>query len=145
MDLNDVIDRAALHGEVAHRFGSSSAPGRRPHVDAYLAGAWSLLETAMRTYNPADAQGLIQAAAKAHRSYTAPGALRTAGFLHFIFRELAPDQQPHVGLPPRVDWAARIVECVRAGLGDKTFSRLIEGVSDILADLADEAEPVSAR
>ncbi|MDQ1041155.1 hypothetical protein QFZ75_007571 [Streptomyces sp. V3I8] len=34
---------------------------------------------------------------------------------------------------------------MRAGLGDKDSSRLIEGISDILTDLADEAEPVSVR
>ncbi|WP_332758303.1 hypothetical protein [Streptomyces sp. MT206] len=147
MDLNDVIDRAELHGEVARRFGNPSAPGRRPQVDAYLAGAWSLLETAMKTYDPANAQGLLRAAVEAHRQYTAPEALRTAGFLHFIFRELAPHQQMDIdlALSPRVEWAARVVECVRAGLGDKEFSRLIQGLNDILADLADEPEPVIVR
>lgn len=44
-----------------------------------------------------------------------------------------------------MEWAARVVECVRAGLGDKDFSRLIEGISDILTDLADQAEPVSVK
>ncbi|QXE38061.1 hypothetical protein KQY30_31365 [Streptomyces sp. GMY02] len=147
MDLNDVLDRAELHGEVAHRFGNPPAPGRRPQVDAYLARAWSLLDTAMRTYDPANAEALVRAAAEAHRQYTAPGALKTAGFLHFIFRELAPNKQLDVDLclPPQVEWAARVVECVRAGLGDKSFSQLIEGINDILVDLADEAESVSVR
>ncbi|MEU6611587.1 hypothetical protein ABZ922_42375 [Streptomyces shenzhenensis] len=147
MDLNDVIDRAELHGEVARRFGNPPVPGRRPQMDAHLAGAWALLETAMKTYDPANAQGLVRATAEAHRQYTAPGALMTAGFLHFIFQELAPHKQLDVdlGLPPRVEWAARVVECVRAGLGDKDFSRLIEGIGDILTDLAAEAEPVSVR
>lgn len=148
MDLNDVIDRAELNGEVARRFGNPPAPGRcRLKLDAEMAGAWSLLETAMRMFDPANAQGLVRAAAEAHRQYTAPGALRTAGFLHFIFRELAPNKQLDVdpGLTPQVEWAARVVECVRAGLGDKDFSQMIEGVSDILADLAAEAEPVSVR
>ncbi len=116
-------------------------------MDAHLAGAWALLDTAMKTYDPANAQGLVRAAAEAHRQYTAPGALMTAGFLHFIFQELAPNKElgVNLGLPSRVEWAARVVECVRAGLGDKDFSRLIEGISDILTGLADEAEPVSVR
>ncbi|GGU40360.1 hypothetical protein [Streptomyces violascens] len=145
MDLNDAIDRAELHGEVARRFGNPLTPGRRPRVDAYLAGAWSLLETAMKTYDPANTQGLLQAAAEAHRRYTAPGALRTAGFLNFLFRELIPDKQFDIdlALPPKVEWAARVVECVRAGLGDKEFSRLIEGINNILVDLANEPEPES--
>ena len=145
MDLYDVIDRAELHAEVARRFGTSSAPGRRPQVDPYLAGAWALLETAMKTYDPTNAHGLVRAAAEAHRRYTAPGALRTAGFLYFIFTELAPGGQLDVdlALPPRVAWAARVVECVRAGLGDEAFSQLIEGISEILTDLAADAEPVS--
>ncbi|MEH0549161.1 hypothetical protein QA802_40765 [Streptomyces sp. B21-105] len=147
MDLNDVIDRAELHGKVARRFGNPPVPGRRRQMDAHLAGAWALLDTAMKTYDPANAQGLVRAAAEAHRQYTAPGALMTAGFLHFIFQELAPNKELGVNLdlPSRVEWAARVVECVRAGLGDKDFSRLIEGISDILTDLADEAEPVSVR
>ncbi|MGW2952858.1 hypothetical protein [Streptomyces eurythermus] len=147
MDLNDVIDRAELHGEVARRFGNPPVPGRRPQMDAHLAGAWALLETAMKTYDPANAQGLIRAAAEAHRQYTAPGALMTTGFLHFIFQELDPHKRLDAALhlAPRVEWAGRVVECVRAGLGDKDFSRLIEGISDILADLADEADPVSVR
>ncbi|WP_329170753.1 hypothetical protein OG939_35670 [Streptomyces sp. NBC_01685] len=147
MNLNDVIDRAELHSEVARRFGNPSAQGRRLQVDAHLAGAWTLLETAMKTYDPANAQNLVRAAAEAHRQYTAPGALMTAGFLHFLFQELDPHKRLDAALhlAPRVEWAARVVECVRAGLGDKDFSRLIEGISDILVDLADEAEPVSAR
>ncbi|GHA72187.1 hypothetical protein GCM10010372_83840 [Streptomyces tauricus] len=147
MDLNDVIDRAELKEEVARRFGNPPAPGRRPKMDPHLAGAWSLLCTAMKTYDPANALGLVRAAAAAHRKYTAPGALMTAGFLHFIFEQLAPHKQSDsdLSLDPRLEWAARVVECVRAGLGDKNFSRLIEGISDILVDLADEAEPVSAR
>ncbi|GHE56161.1 hypothetical protein GCM10018785_26800 [Streptomyces longispororuber] len=61
--------------------------------------------------------------------------------------ELAPDKRLDVnfGLHPRAEWAARVVECVRAGLGDDGFSRLIEGISDILDDLADEAEPASMQ
>lgn len=147
MDLNDVIDRAELHGEVARRFGNPPVPGRRRQMDAHLAGAWALLETAMKTYDPANAQALVRAAAEAHRKYTAPGALMTAGFLHFIFQELDPHKRLDAALhlAPRVEWAGRVVECVRAGLGDKDFSRLIEGISDILTDLADEAEPVSVR
>ncbi|MEV5440572.1 hypothetical protein AB0K80_31905 [Streptomyces sp. NPDC052682] len=66
MDLNDVIDRAELHGEVARRFGNP-VPGRRRQMDARLAGAWALLETAMKTYDPINAQGLVRAAAEAHR------------------------------------------------------------------------------
>ncbi len=116
-------------------------------MDARLAGAWALLETAMKTYDPANAQGLVRAAAEAHRRYTAPGALMTAGFLHFIFQELDPHKRLDAALhlAPRVEWAGRVVECVRAGLGDKDFSLLIEGISDILTDLADKAEPVSVR
>ncbi|MET7389847.1 hypothetical protein ACFYPT_35920 [Streptomyces sp. NPDC005529] len=41
-----------------------------------------------------------------------------------------------------MEWVARVVECVRARLGDTNFSRLTEGVSAILAELDDEAEPV---
>ncbi|MGX1818010.1 hypothetical protein ACWIGD_29835 [Streptomyces albidoflavus] len=146
MDLNDAIDRAELHGKVARRFGNPPVPGRRREVDAHMAGAWALLETAMKTYDPANAQALVRAAAEAHRQYTA-GALMTAGFLHFIFQELDPHKRLDAALhlSPRVEWAGRVVECVRAGLGDKVFSRLIEGISDILNDLADEAEAVSAR
>ncbi|MFD8676972.1 hypothetical protein ACFV1A_28345 [Streptomyces seoulensis] len=147
MDLNDVIDRAELHQEVARRFGNQPAPSLRPQVDAYLAGAWSLFETAMKTYDPANAQGLVLAAAEAHRRYTAPGALRTAGFLAFTFRELATNKRwdADLDLTPQAAWAARVVECVRAGLGDERFSHLIEGIGDILAELATEAEPVSVR
>lgn len=47
--------------------------------------------------------------------------------------------------PAHVKRAARVVEYVRAGLGDKDFSRLIEGLADILAELADKAQPVSAN
>lgn len=135
MDLYDVIDCAELNSEVGLRFGAS-APGRRLRLDPYLAGAWALLETAMTTYDPTNAPRLVRAAAEAHRKYTAPGALRTAGFLHFIFRELADDRTAGVDLvlSPRVEWAARIVDCVRAGLGDTEFSRLIEGIDGILAE-----------
>ncbi|MFH8395750.1 hypothetical protein [Streptomyces sp. NPDC018036] len=145
MDLNHVIDRAELHAEVARRFGSPTATRRRTQLDAYLARAWALLDTAMRTYDAENPQDLVRAAVEAHRQYTAPDALRTAGFLHFIFSELDSNRQLDgaVELPAREEWAARVVECVRAGLGDKDFSRLIEGVNDILAELADEAEPVS--
>ncbi|MFE7497649.1 hypothetical protein ACFU6O_00960 [Streptomyces albidoflavus] len=147
MDLNDAIDRAELHGKVVRRFGNPPVPGRRREVDAHLAGAWALLETAMKTYDPANAHALVRAAAEAHRQYTAPGALMTAGFLHFIFQELDPHKRLDAALhlSPRVEWAGRVVECVRAGLGDRDFSRLIEGISGILNDLADEAEPVGVR
>lgn len=81
---------AELYGETARRFSKPLAPGRRPQLDACLGGAWSLIDTAMRRHNPAGAEVLILAAVETHRRYTAPGALRTAGFLHFIFRKLAP-------------------------------------------------------
>lgn len=101
----------------------------------------------MKHFDPADPQGLVQPAAEAHRRYAASGTQRVNGFLAFLFRELATDKRwdSELDLTPQVEWAARVVECVRAGLGDKSFSRLIEGISDILAELTDDAEPASVR
>ncbi|THA36066.1 hypothetical protein E6R18_01530 [Streptomyces sp. A1277] len=148
MDLYDVIDRAELNSEVRLRFGTS-APGLRPRLDPYLASAWALLETAMTTYDPTNAPRLVRAAAEAHRKYTAPGVWRTAGFLPYIFQELADDgkaggETAGVDLVqhPRVEWAARVVDCVRAGLGNTEFSRLIEGIDGILAEGSIGAEEV---
>ncbi|WP_093455219.1 MULTISPECIES: hypothetical protein [unclassified Streptomyces] len=143
MDLNNVIDRAVFHGELLRRFGTQITPGRRPRLDPHLAGACSLLDTAMRSYDPANADVLVRAAVDAHRRYTASGALRTSGFLSFLFREIAPERRwdSYESLPAHVEWAVRVVECVRAGLGDEDFSRLIEGLGETLTELADD-EPV---
>lgn len=67
---------------------------------------------------------------------------RHCGFLSHLCRELSPEKEWHTVPPPHVEWAARILECVRAGLGDTEFSRLLNGVNEIMADLTDEPQPV---
>ncbi|MFI7087681.1 hypothetical protein ACIBUR_29305 [Streptomyces anulatus] len=144
MDLYDVIQRAELHAEVARRFAVPGDGSGRPKLEARLAGAWSLTETAMKTYSASQPDLLIRAAVNAYQRYSASVSSRLTGFLFYLFRELSPREQWNdvVTLPSQTEWAARMLECVRAGLGDKEFGRLMEGVSGILGELAEEAQPV---
>ncbi|MFF4858354.1 hypothetical protein ACFY2N_25995 [Streptomyces rubiginosohelvolus] len=97
----------------------------------------------MRTYSTRQPELLVRAAVNAYRHYSASVSSRLTGFLFHIFRELSPREQWNdvITLPSQTEWAARMLECVRAGLGDEEFGRLMEGVSEVLAEIAEEAQP----
>ncbi|MFJ5734046.1 hypothetical protein [Streptomyces microflavus] len=141
MDLYNVIDRAELNAEVGRRFAEAGDGARRPKLEPRLAGAWSLMETAMRTYSPTGSEVLIRSAVKAYQHYSESVSSKLCGYLFYLFREIAPGKKWDDTAPPpsHVEWSARMLECVRAGLGDVEFCRLLEGVSDIMAELGDEA------
>ncbi|MEU5136978.1 hypothetical protein [Streptomyces californicus] len=143
MDLCDVVQRAELHAEFARRFAEPGNGAGRPKLEARLAGAWSLTEMAMRTYSTSQPDVLIRAAVNGYRSYSSSVSSKLTGFLFYLFRELSPREQWNdvITLPSQTEWAARLLECVRAGLGDEEFGRLVVGVSEILAELAEDAQP----
>lgn len=144
MDLSDVIERAELHQELASRVGTVRPGARKPRLDGQLLAAWKLFEAATQLYGSARPEELVNAMRRAHAQYTAPHG-QTPGFLFYAFRELVPEWDGDGDqLPIRVEWAARSMEAVRAGLRDEAFAMWMGALEESMAALAPGAELVDA-
>ncbi|GAA0533892.1 hypothetical protein GCM10010390_39560 [Streptomyces mordarskii] len=136
MNLNDILDRAELQDEFVQRLGSVPVGGRRPRLDEQWKSVWRLFETACQFYGPSQPESLAKAVKLAHEQYMAPGSLRTAGFLRFLYCTLCPQVSNDQPIPSRMEWAARVMETIRAGIGDREFTRFAEALDDALATFA---------
>ncbi|MEU4358703.1 hypothetical protein [Streptomyces virginiae] len=140
MDMRDVVDRSELYDELARRYGTVPEGRRRPRLPEHWQKAWTLFETACRFYGSTQPEELAAGLKRAHEEYTGPGARHSVGFLNFMFRHLAPAEAWGGDIPPGVEWAARSMEAVRAGLGNQEFARWISAIDEAFAVIASETE-----
>ncbi|MEV7535460.1 hypothetical protein [Streptomyces hydrogenans] len=135
MDMSDVFVRAEITGEMARELGIEPQRNRAtPRLEGRWLAAWSLFDTACSNYAgdriPASveqAAELVRAMVKAHEGYQ---KYPSVGYLAYLYDELAPvegrDQEHQV--PCQVEWAARPLEAVRAGLRDDDFARWLRAL-----------------
>lgn len=136
MNLNDILDRAELQAEFVQRLGSIPVGGGRPRLDEQWKPVWRLFETACQFYGASQPESLAKAVKLAHEQYMTPGTLKTAGFLHFLYCTLCPQVSNDHPIPSRTEWAARVMETIWAGLGDREFTRFAEALDDAFATLS---------
>ncbi|WP_189852394.1 hypothetical protein [Streptomyces omiyaensis] len=133
--MSDVFVRADMINEMARRLGIENLRHRGgPRLEDRWLAAWHLFETACSNYaggrTPASveqAAELVRAMVKAHESYQ---EYPSVGYLACLYDELVPleDRQQEHQVPCSVEWAARPLEAVRAGLRDDDFARWLRAL-----------------
>ncbi|MFJ2937940.1 hypothetical protein ACIO8G_34895 [Streptomyces sp. NPDC087219] len=134
MDMSDDFVRAEITGEMARELGFEPPPNRTsPRLEGRWLAAWSVFATACSNYaggRPAaveQAAELVRAMVKADEGYR---EYPSGGYLFHLYGELAPvegREQEHL-VPWQVEWAARPLDAVRAGLRGEDFARWLRAL-----------------
>lgn len=136
MDMSDACVRAEITSEMAMTLGIAPPPNRTSsRLEGRWLTAWRLFETACSNYaggrtppSVEQAAELVRAMVKAHESYQ---EYPSVGYLACLYDQLVPLEDrrgQEFQVPCSVEWAARPLEAVRAGLRGDDFARWLRAL-----------------